>query len=202
LAIISVDGAVIEDVTISNIAMRGIIGAPIFVRLGSRMRGPAGTAVGLIRRVNISNIVCSETDSQACSLIVGVPGHAIEDVKIHNVVVVHSGGGTAKDAAIRLPEKEKDYPEPTMFGETPAHGFFIRHATGVEMNEVKIKVEKADARPGFYLEDVHDASFVQMKLPVDSPKPVFVLKDVSEFSVWRSRPVEDVAIDRADYREL
>jgi hypothetical protein len=52
------------------------------------------------------------------------------------------------------------------------------------------------------LEDVHDASFVQMKLPVDSAKPVFVLKGVSEVSVWRSRPVEDVAIDRADYREL
>jgi len=202
LAIISVDGAVIEDVTISNIAMRQIIGAPIFVRLGSRMRGPAGVAVGLIRRVNISNIVCSETDSQACSLIVGVPGHAIEDVKIHHLVVVHPGGGTAKDAAIRLPEKEKDYPEPTMFGETPAHGFFIRHATGIEMSDVKISMEKADARPGFYLEDVHDASFTQIKLPGDSAKPVIVLKNVSDISIWRSRPVEDVAIDRADDRQL
>jgi polygalacturonase len=202
LAIISVDGAVIEDVTISNIAMRQIIGAPIFVRLGSRMRGPAGVAVGVIRRLNISNIVCSETDSQACSLIVGVPGHAIEDVKIHHLVVVHPGGGTAKDAAIRLPEKDKDYPEPTMFGETPAHGFFIRHAAGIEMSDVKISMEKADARPGFYLEDVHDASFTQIKLPADSAKPVLVLKNVSDISIWRSRPVEDVAIDQADDRQL
>jgi polygalacturonase len=197
-----VDGAVIEDVTISNIAMRGIIGAPIFVRLGSRMRGPAGAAVGLIRRLNISNIVCSETDSQACSLIVGVPGHAIEDVKIHNVVVAHPGGGTAKDAAIRLTEKEKDYPEPTMFGETPAHAFFIRHATGVEMNGIKVKSEKADARPAFYLEDVHDASFFQTKLPADSARPVFVLKNVSDVSIWSSGPVGDVVLDRADDKEL
>jgi polygalacturonase len=202
LAIISVDGAVVEDITISNIAMRGIIGAPIFVRLGSRMRGPAGVAVGLMRRLNISDIVCSETDSQACSLIIGVPGHPIEDLKIHNLVVLHPGGGTAKDAAIRLVEKEKDYPEPTMFGKTPAHGFFIRHATGIEMNGVKIKIEKPDARPAFYLEDVHDASFAQIKLPADSAKPVFVLKDVTEISVWRSRPVEDVAIARADDKEL
>ena len=108
----------------------------------------------------------------------------------------------AKDAAIRLPEKGKDYPEPTMFGATPAHAFFIRHATGVEMNEIKIKTEKADARPAFYLEDVHDASFTQIRLPADSAKPVFVLKDVSEISVWRSRPVDDVAIDRANDREL
>ena len=41
-----------------------------------------------------------------------------------------------------------------------------------------------------------------MKMPPDSAKPVFVLKDVSEVSVWKSRPVEDVAIDRMDYREL
>ena len=145
---------------------------------------------------------CSETDSQACSLIAGVPGHVIEDVKIHNLVVVHPGGGTAKDAATRLPEKEKDYPEPTMFGETPSHGFFIRHAAGVEMNEIKIKPEKADARPAFHLEDVRDATFVQIKLPADSARPVFVLKNVSDVSIWRSRPVEDVAIDQADDRQL
>jgi polygalacturonase len=202
LAIISVDGAVIEDVTISNIAMRGIIGAPIFVRLGSRMRGPEGAPVGTIRRVNISNIVCSETDSQACSLIVGVPGHPIEDIKLSNLVVLHPGGGAVKDAAIQLPEKEKDYPEPTMFGKTPAHGFFVRHATGIELNNIKIKVEKADARPCFQLEDVHDATFVQMKLPTASRKPIFVLKDVTDLTVFRSKPATDVEIDRAVHREL
>ena len=40
LAIESVDGAVIEDVTISNISMEHISNPPIFVRLGARMRGP------------------------------------------------------------------------------------------------------------------------------------------------------------------
>jgi polygalacturonase len=202
LAIISVDGAVIEDVTISNIAMRGIIGAPIFIRLGSRMRGPEGTPVGSIRRVNISNIVCSETDSQACSLVVGVPGHAIEDLKLSNFVVLHPGGGTTKQASIQLPEKEKDYPEPTMFGATPAHGFFIRHAKGVEMNDIKINPEKPDARPCFHLEDVHDATFVQMKLPKDSTKPVFVLNDVTDISIFRSKPVPDTEIEQANHKVL
>ncbi len=66
-----------------------------------------------------------------------------------NFVVLHPGGGTTRDAAIQLPEKEKEYPEPTMFGETPAHGFLIRHATGVEMSDIKIKTGKVDARPAF-----------------------------------------------------
>ncbi len=202
LAIISVDGAVIEDVTVSNLAMRNIIGAPVFVRLGSRMRGPEGTPVGTIRRVNISDIVCSETSSQACSLVAGIPGHAIEDIRMSNFIVLHPGGGTRQDAAIQLPEKEQEYPEPIMFGETPAHGFFVRHAKGVELAGIKFKVEKPDARPCIVLDDVHDASFDHIKLPRESSAPYFVLKGVSDFSVVQSKPVQNTEIDQADYREL
>ena len=89
-----------------------------------------------------------------------------------------------------------------MFGETPAHGFFIRHAAGVEMNDIKVKLEKPDGRPCFFLDDVHDATFVQIKLPMDSARPVFVLKDVSGIAISRSKPVADIEIDHADHREL
>ena len=37
---------VLEDVTITNITMRDIFNSPIFLRLGSRLRGPDGTTVG------------------------------------------------------------------------------------------------------------------------------------------------------------
>ena len=56
-ALETVDGGLLEDVTITNITMRDIVGAPIFLRLGARMRGPAGVPVGALRRVLISNIV-------------------------------------------------------------------------------------------------------------------------------------------------
>jgi polygalacturonase len=59
LAIESVDGAVIEDVSVTNLTMREVMSAPIFLRLGARMRGPAGAAVGALRRVILSNITCS-----------------------------------------------------------------------------------------------------------------------------------------------
>jgi polygalacturonase len=172
------------------------------VRLGSRMRAPEGTPVGTIRRLNISNIVCTETSSQACSLIIGVPGHSVEDIKLSNFVILHPGGGSPREAALQLPEKEKDYPEPTMFGETPAHGFFIRHAAGVEMNGIKMKLEKPDARPCFFLEDVHDATFVQVQMPKESAKPLLVLRDVSDIAISRSKPVADIEIDRASHKEL
>lgn len=57
LALESVDGALLEDVTISNITMRDILNAPIFIRLGARMRGPDSIAVGQCRRIIIENVV-------------------------------------------------------------------------------------------------------------------------------------------------
>jgi hypothetical protein len=216
----SVDGAVVEDITISNISMRDMIGAPIFIRLGARMRAPEGTPVGAIRRVSISNIVCSETKSHrgqwteyapttsaslessatACSLIVGIPGDAIEDIQLSHIVLLHPGGGAMQDAAIKLPEDEKKYPEPTMFGITPAHGFYIRHARGIEMTQIKIKTDRPDDRPCFMLNDVHDATFVQMKLAHRPDRPDFVLDNVKQFSILHSKPIPDLEIDEAKHQ--
>ena len=48
----------------------------------------------------------------------------------------------------QIAEKEKDYPEPNMFGTTPAHGFFIRHVRGLEMDRVKIEHAKRRCAAG------------------------------------------------------
>jgi polygalacturonase len=202
VAILSVDGAQIEDVTISNITMRGTVASPIFLRLGSRMRGPAGVPIGSIRRVNISNIVSSSGSSQICSMIAGIPGHPIEDVKISNVLIQHPGGGTRKDAALQLPEKEKEYPEPTMFGATPAHGFFIRHAKRVEISDFKILTQDKEERPCFIVEDADGVEFSNVKLPEGQQTPRFVLVDVKNFSVQRSRSVPDTDIKETKRQEI
>jgi len=115
LALETVDGAILEDVTITNISMRDIVSAPIFMRLGNRMRGPDGTPVGTLRRVIISNLVCSNSAARLGSIISGIPGHPIEDVKITNMQILQQGGGTKEDAAFEPPEYEDMYPEPTMF---------------------------------------------------------------------------------------
>jgi polygalacturonase len=202
VAILSVDGAQIEDVTISNITMRGTVASPIFLRLGSRMRGPAGVPVGSIRRVNISNIVSSSGSSQICSMIAGVPGHPVEDVKISNILIQHPGGGTRKDAALQIPEKEKEYPEPTMFGTTPAHGFFIRHAKRIEISDFKILTQDKEDRPCFIVEDADGVEFSNIKFPEGQQAPRFVLADVKNFSVQRSRGVPDTEIKEAKHQEI
>ena len=202
LAIESVDGAVIEDVTCSNITMRDLYGAPIFVRLAARMREPAEAKVGTIRRVMLSNFTCrNAADSKAISSIVaGIPGHAIEDLKISDVIVMHSGGGTKEDAARRLEEKEKDYPEPTMFGRTPSQGFFVRHVKGLEMEGIRIQRASEDARPAFVLEDVDGAEFGRIKTQPGAP--MFALEKVHDFSVYRSKPVPDTELAVVEKKEI
>jgi len=201
LAILSVDGAVIEDVSISNITMRDTVASPIFIRLGSRMRGPAGTQVGAIRRVNISNVVSSSGSSLMCSMLAGIPNHRIENIKLSNILLKHSGGGTKNEAARRPEEKEKEYPEPNMFGNTPAHGLFIRHAEGIEVSGYKV-IAPHDARPCFALVDVEHVDFSNVKTDRAADTPVFVLDHVKDFRVTSSASLPDTQVAEARHKEL
>ena len=62
-ALESEDGALLEDITITNTTMRDLVSGPIFMRLGSRLRGPKeSTKVGTIKRILISNLECYNAD--------------------------------------------------------------------------------------------------------------------------------------------
>ena len=202
LAIESVDGGDIEDVMISNLTMRNIDNSPIFIRLGSRLRGPDNPPVGIIRRVNISNVVVSDAGQNLSSIISGVPGHPVEDVRISNVQIVHRGGGTANQAALQPPEKEAAYPEPGMFGTMPAYGFYIRHARSVEFDNVQMKTDKEDFRPAFLLDDVVGANFQNIKYqPPLKDASTFVLRKVEDFNLHQSPPLPEIRVERVELQK-
>ncbi len=194
LALETEDGAILEDITVTNIAMRGITSAPLFLRLGRRMRGPAGVPIGSIKRVLIDNITSSGA-SVLPSIIAGVGGHPVEDVTISNLFLEQVGGADAAMAALNPPANEDKYPDPNMFGPLPATGFFIRNAKNIEVSHAEIATRAADARPAFWLQDVEgfDASF--LKVPSSAPK--FALDRVSRFRTFGSISVPDRRIDAA-----
>jgi polygalacturonase len=196
LALESVDGALLEDVTITNITMRDIANTPIFLRLGSRMRGPSGPAVGELRRVHISNVVVYNAETRYASIISGIPGHDIEDVRLENIRIYYKGGGTKAQAALEPPEKETDYPEPTMFGDIPAYGFFIRHVRGLEMSAIRLSYEKDDARAPFILWDAKSVDLRDLKIRQAPGVPSFMLRDVEDFSLQQSYPLEDIRLKK------
>jgi polygalacturonase len=203
LALESVDGALLEDVTITNITMRDISNSPIFLRLGNRARGPKEkTTVGALRRVIISNIVVYNADPKQASIISGIPGHPIEDVRLSNIRIYSQGGGTKEQAALDPPEKEDAYPEPTMFGELPAYGFFIRHVKALQINDVEVSYIKEDARPPFVMNDVKGADFFRLRAQHGANVPTFALKEVEGFSVQQSWPLPDTRLERVDAKRF
>jgi polygalacturonase len=159
LALETVDGGALEDVVVSNITMRDIVNAPIFLRLGARMRSPEGTPIGTMRRVVISNVNVFNADSRYSSIISGVPGGTIEDVTLSNIHIYYRGGYSPADVESVIPEQEKLYPEPWMFGTIPAKGFFIRHARGVVLDNVFFHYAAPDSRPLFVTDDAEGVSY-------------------------------------------
>jgi polygalacturonase len=196
-ALESVDGGFLEDVTITNITMRDITNSPFFLRLGNRARGPKeSTTFGRLRRVLISNIVVYNADAKYASIISGLQEHPIEDVKLSNIRIYYRGGGTREQAALDPPEKEKDYPEPVMFGEMPAYGFFIRHVEGIQMDNIEVNYLNADARPAFVLNDVKHADFFRVRAQHAPDVPTFTFREVEDFSVQQSADLADKRIER------
>ena len=191
IALESVDGANLEDITITNITMRGITNCPLFLRLGRRMRGPAGVPIGTLKRVIISNII-SSSSSTLPSIIAGVNGHPVEDVKISDVLLRQAGGGTSELAKRQPPAEEAAYPEPIMFGDLPASGFFIRDARNIEMSNVEIQTAAADARPAFWMQDVEGADFFRMRLPTGT---AYSLNHIARFRSFGCRSISDVSFD-------
>jgi len=219
LALETVDGATLEDVTISNVTMREVSNAPIFLRLASRMRGPAGTPVGALRRVTISNVTVADADPRYAAMIVGVPGHQIEDVRLSNIRIRSRGGlsletaasqpanlvntffrppgGTGPREPYAVPERETMYPEPSLFGVLPAYGVYIRHATGIRLDGVDVGFMTPDTRPAVVLDDVRDVSFHGFRAQTSGGAPTLVLRDVDDLRVEHSPPLRDTYVKHA-----
>lgn len=148
-----VDGGKLSDVVISNIHATGTE-SPIFVRLGNRARGYYEgqniTNVGSLSNVTLSDITVTDAGTTGCS-ITGLPGHPVSNIILRNISITHPGGCPA--TPVPTDEKEKDYPEATMWGTLPAKGFFVRHASNVSFKNVSIKTDKPDKRPEYVLID-------------------------------------------------
>ena len=201
-ALESVDGALLEDFAITNTTMRDLAAPPFFMRLGSRLRGPKeSTKVGTLRRIVVSNLACFNAPQRQGSIITGIPGFAIEDLKFSNIYIETAGGGTADDAKAQPTEQEDNYPDPGRFGVIPATGFFLRHVRNVEMSHVEIANTIPDARPAFHLHDVDRADFFAVTAPRGADG-VFALNNVKDFRIGWSRAAADVSLPSIDTKNL
>jgi polygalacturonase len=225
LALEAVDGGTIENVTVTNIAMRNLCNASIFLRIGNRARSPAGTPIGAIRGVSIGHVVATDVDARYPVIIAGLPGHPVENVRLSDIRIVSRGGLSLDDVAkqpaalvntfflrgpglagprdpFSPPEQAKAYPEPSMFGLLPAYGIYVRHARGLEFRDIDLGFAKDDTRPAIVLDDVAGASFDHVNAQRAGGAPLFVLRKVSDFSVGDFSGVPDTRVAAADNQSL
>ena len=168
-----VDGGIMENVSVSDFTVEGTE-SPIFIRLGNRGRGYklrsgqkalSGKGnddtiaelipidhVGSIDGIRINNFQVHNAGATGCS-ITGLPGHPVRNVWLSDISIHHKGGVKAEDLRLIndtiVYEKEKEYPEATMWGNLPAKGFFVRHARNIHFSNIDIRTEYPDVRPEF-----------------------------------------------------
>jgi hypothetical protein len=126
--------------------------APLFLRLGARLRGPEGTKVGAMRNVEVRGLKATGIDPRFAAILAGLPDHAIECVQLGDIDLSFRGGFDEPIPA-SPPELVDAYPEPSMFGPTPAWGFWARHVTGLEVRRLRLHRESDDRRPPVLLDD-------------------------------------------------
>ena len=185
LALEQVDGNVLEDVVVSNLTMRDVMNAPIFIRLGQRLRMPVPSGISQAHRILISNVTAYNVAPDHGIFISGVPGQPVRDVRLEGLQLHFRGGGTLAQAGRSVPEMEQGYPEPMLFGVLPAWGLYVRHAVGLQIRDLNLKLMSDDQRPAVVLDDVSDSDFDGVNLPPCSGSAAWVIRNSGQLRMHR-----------------
>ena len=119
------------------------------------------------------------------SSIVGLPGYPVEDVTLENIEISFGGKASKEIAYIPLdkitsvPENPANYPEFSMFGELPSWGFYVRHASGIKMKNVKVSYVAADFRPAFVFDDVKGIAMTTVTIPAAIEMPIILFNNTT-----------------------
>jgi len=189
LALEEVDGGVMDDITIDNIAMYDVPSYAIYITTGKRDRTPGLTTQSSASNILISNVVAEGVGKNSGIEVMGLPEQPIQGVRLDNIRLISEGGGTQADAALHPKELATGYPEP--HGTMPAYGIFARHVRDLELANIHFSFISKDLRPAASFTDVDglDIDNMQAQLEQGVPGAVFA-PDVKNLAIRDSPALE------------
>ena len=193
----TVDGADINNVTISNISMRDCKSV-IQLRLGGRLtpytipENQRPKQAGRLRNVIISNVQAKNVE-ESQNFISGIPGHNIENVVLSDIRISYRGGGTREQALREIPEEITKYPKIGMFGDLPSYGFFIRHAEGISLRNIHLTVDERELRPAIVCDDVSNLELSGSRFSGDTEGEAVVRLTQTNRAIIKENQVDGTA---------
>lgn len=143
IAIESMDGSLLTNVTVRNIEMDRVT-CPLFIRLGNRNRYDDGASdfSGTIDGVLIENIKADNIELPV--IITGVKNsekgtNYVKNITLRNFSLVYTTD--SKETLFYMPltpEYEKEYPECWRFTNLPAYGIWARHTDGLTVENFRV----------------------------------------------------------------
>lgn len=174
LAFEEVDQGLMDNIVVTNIALKHVHHYPIYITTGCRNRGPKEvTEPSRGQNIMISNVQALDCDSLAGIIITGMENAPLKNISLSNIFVEYRGGGTAEMAQKKYREQGTNYPEPRWAGPTPSYGLFARHIDGLKLRDITFALKKDDVRPAVMLENVKNLDMKDVK----DAKGEFVKKD-------------------------
>jgi hypothetical protein len=176
----------------------GAVGGTVGARTGADGRYAVnGVAPGryVIRAPTISNVRVRTRGGLSLDDAARQPA-----APVNTLLRPPDGAGPREPYAV--PEREKMYPEPSMFGVLPAHRFHVRHARGLVLDGVEVRAERPDGRPALVLDDVQDVTLLGVDARTPARVPAVVLRDVLGFRALHSTAAPDTTVARAARLDL
>lgn len=187
LALESVDGGILENVTITNITMIDLYHYAIYIATGNRNRSPKITAPSSMKNIIISNVIADGVDMMSGIQIMGLPEKPIDWVQLNNIRIISKGGGTATDASIQPRELGDGYPEPYKIGTLPAYGIFARHVKNLSLSNISTSFTTTDKRPAAMFSDIQGLDINNVKLQTENGvKAAIFAADITDLNIQNS----------------
>ena len=181
VALESVDGGTLSDVSVENIKAINT-GNAFFIRLGHRyLNANPGKVQNVVLKGFDVQVPLGQPDKgyafpgppflephNTCpAMIVGHRDAPITGIRLENIHIRFCGAGD-KSIAFRtpqqVPERPKDYPDFTMFGEVPAWALYLRHVKGIQIRNFTATLDAPDYRPAFLADDVNNLTTKLVKV--------------------------------------